>query len=130
MYLRKLADKIPDLGRKFEYLLNTGNLVSKNTGDLTQTSGFTVRTGKGHVSVSVCVCACALVCVLGARVRALMGLTTCNNKWTSYRLHIENRQELNLCACVCLGMYARFNHAGTGALAGAHFELAMKSCAR
>jgi hypothetical protein len=62
MYLRKLADKIPDLGRKFEYLLNTGNLVSKNTGDLTQTSGFTVRTGKGHVSVSVCVCMCLGMC--------------------------------------------------------------------
>lgn len=41
-YLRKVADKLPDIGRKFEYLLNTGNLVSKNTGDLTQTSGFTI----------------------------------------------------------------------------------------
>jgi len=41
-YLRKVADKLPDIGRKFEYLLNTGNFVTKNAGDLSQTSGFTV----------------------------------------------------------------------------------------
>ena len=41
-YLRRVADKLPDLGRRLEYFLNTGNYVSKNAGDLSQTSGFTV----------------------------------------------------------------------------------------
>lgn len=41
-YIRKAMDAMPDLGRKVEYLLNTGNLVSRNTLDLSQTSGFTV----------------------------------------------------------------------------------------
>jgi DNA-directed RNA polymerase I subunit RPA2 len=33
---------MPDIGRKVEYLLNTGNLVSKSGLDLSQVSGFTV----------------------------------------------------------------------------------------
>lgn len=33
---------MPDVGRKVEYLLNTGNLVSKSGLDLSQVSGFTV----------------------------------------------------------------------------------------
>jgi hypothetical protein len=42
-YVRKLLDKVGlDVGRKFEYLLNTGNLVSKTGLDLSQASGFTV----------------------------------------------------------------------------------------
>jgi DNA-directed RNA polymerase I subunit RPA2 len=41
-YMRKLADRMPDIGRKMEYMLNTGNLVSKSGLDLSQSSGFTV----------------------------------------------------------------------------------------
>ena len=40
--MRKLADRMPDIGRKMEYMLNTGNLVSKSGLDLSQSSGFTV----------------------------------------------------------------------------------------
>ena len=40
--MRKLAEKLPDIGRKVEYLLNTGNLVSKSGLDLSQAAGFTV----------------------------------------------------------------------------------------
>jgi DNA-directed RNA polymerase I subunit RPA2 len=40
--VKKLADKLPDLGRKVEYLLNTGNLVSRSGLDLSQATGFTV----------------------------------------------------------------------------------------
>lgn len=42
-YLQKHVDKMPDIGKKFEYLLNTGNLVSKSGLDLSQATGFTVR---------------------------------------------------------------------------------------
>lgn len=38
----QVCDKLPDVGRKVEYLLNTGNLVSKSGLDLSQASGFTV----------------------------------------------------------------------------------------
>lgn len=41
-YLRKLAEKMPDVGKKVEYMLNTGNLVSKSGLDLSQAAGFTV----------------------------------------------------------------------------------------
>lgn len=41
-YLRKLAEKMPDVGKKMEYMLNTGNLVSKSGLDLSQAAGFTV----------------------------------------------------------------------------------------
>ena len=40
--VRKYALLMPDVGKKFEYLLNTGNLVSKSGLDLSQASGFTV----------------------------------------------------------------------------------------
>lgn len=40
--VKKLADKLPDIGRKVEYLLNTGNLVSRSGLDLSQAAGFTV----------------------------------------------------------------------------------------
>lgn len=40
--MRKLSERMPDIGRKVEYLLNTGNLVSKSGLDLSQVSGFTV----------------------------------------------------------------------------------------
>lgn len=40
--VRKLSERMPDIGRKVEYLLNTGNLVSKSGLDLSQVSGFTV----------------------------------------------------------------------------------------
>ena len=33
---------MPDVGKKFENLLNTGNLVSKSGLDLSQATGFTV----------------------------------------------------------------------------------------
>jgi len=42
-YLRKGLDRMPDVGRKFEYFLNTGNLVSKSGLDLSQSTGFTAR---------------------------------------------------------------------------------------
>ena len=41
-YIHKTAEKILDVGRKMEYLLNTGNLVSKGGADISQTTGFTV----------------------------------------------------------------------------------------
>lgn len=41
-YLKKLLDKLPDVGKRVEYLLNTGNLVSRSGLDLSQVSGFTV----------------------------------------------------------------------------------------
>lgn len=41
-YVRHAADRISDFGRKFEYLLNTGNLASRSGLDLSQTAGFTV----------------------------------------------------------------------------------------
>lgn len=41
-YVRKMAEKMVDVGQKFEYLLNTGNLVSKSGLDLSQATGFTV----------------------------------------------------------------------------------------
>ncbi|KAG1670388.1 hypothetical protein FOA52_000148 [Chlamydomonas sp. UWO 241] len=40
--IRKYCEKMPDVGRKFEYLLNTGNLVSKSGLDLSQATGFTI----------------------------------------------------------------------------------------
>ena len=33
---------MPDLGRKMEYLLNTGNLISRSGLDLSQATGFTI----------------------------------------------------------------------------------------
>ena len=33
---------MPDVGRKMEYMLNTGNLVSRSGLDLSQATGFTV----------------------------------------------------------------------------------------
>ena len=42
MYLKKVAEKMPDVGKKMEYMLNTGNLVSKSGLDMSQSTGFTV----------------------------------------------------------------------------------------
>lgn len=42
MYVQTLIDRMPDIGKKFEYLLNTGNLLSRSGLDLQQASGFTV----------------------------------------------------------------------------------------
>ncbi|CAL8465768.1 g5304 [Coccomyxa elongata] len=42
IYVKRIADRMPDIGKKVEYLLNTGNLVSNNTLDLSQATGFTV----------------------------------------------------------------------------------------
>ena len=39
---RKMIERLPDVGRKFEYFLNTGNMVTKTGLDLQQTSGFTI----------------------------------------------------------------------------------------
>ena len=33
---------MPDVGKKMEYMLNTGNLVSKSGLDMSQNTGFTV----------------------------------------------------------------------------------------
>ena len=41
-YIKKLADRIPDVGKKMEYLLNTGNLISRSGLDLSQATGYTV----------------------------------------------------------------------------------------
>ncbi|KAK9824626.1 hypothetical protein WJX72_011831 [[Myrmecia] bisecta] len=41
-YIKRSADKMPDLGKKVEYMLNTGNLVSRSGLDLSQATGFTV----------------------------------------------------------------------------------------
>lgn len=41
-YVRRAAERISDFGRKFEYLLNTGNLPSRSGLDLSQVGGFTV----------------------------------------------------------------------------------------
>lgn len=40
--MKKLAERMPDVGKKMEYMLNTGNLVSASGLDLSQSSGFTV----------------------------------------------------------------------------------------
>ena len=39
---KKSSSSMPDIGRKMEYLLNTGNLVSRSGLDLSQATGFTV----------------------------------------------------------------------------------------
>ena len=41
-YIKTTSDKLPDLGKKMEYMLNTGNLVSKTGLDISQATGFTV----------------------------------------------------------------------------------------
>lgn len=41
-YIKKVIERWPDVGQKFEYLLNTGNLVSRSGLDLSQATGFTV----------------------------------------------------------------------------------------
>ncbi|KAG2440977.1 hypothetical protein HXX76_003830 [Chlamydomonas incerta] len=41
-YMSGLLKKLGDVGAKFEYLLNTGNLVSRSGLDLSQATGFTV----------------------------------------------------------------------------------------
>ncbi|KAL4423560.1 hypothetical protein ABPG77_004600, partial [Micractinium sp. CCAP 211/92] len=41
-YIRKASDRMQDVGQKFEYLLNTGNLISRSGLDLSQSTGFTV----------------------------------------------------------------------------------------
>ena len=41
-YIKKAIDKMPDVGRKMEYLLNTGNLISRSGLDLSQATGYTV----------------------------------------------------------------------------------------
>lgn len=41
-YIKKAMDKLPDIGKKMEYLLNTGNLISRSGMDISQSTGFTV----------------------------------------------------------------------------------------
>jgi DNA-directed RNA polymerase I subunit RPA2 len=41
-FIKKKAEQMQDVGQKFEYLLNTGNLVSRSGLDLSQSTGFTV----------------------------------------------------------------------------------------
>ncbi|GIL75864.1 hypothetical protein Vretimale_5574 [Volvox reticuliferus] len=41
-FIQGVLKKMPDVGQKFEYLLNTGNLVSSSGLDLSQATGFTV----------------------------------------------------------------------------------------
>jgi len=42
IYIKKAVERWPDVGQKFEYLLNTGNMISRSGLDLSQTTGFTV----------------------------------------------------------------------------------------
>ena len=41
-YIKQTSDKLPDVGKKMEYMLNTGNLVSKTGLDISQATGFTI----------------------------------------------------------------------------------------
>jgi hypothetical protein len=41
-YISNQLKKLPDVGSRFEALLNTGNLASRSGLDLSQVSGFTV----------------------------------------------------------------------------------------
>ncbi|GLI65505.1 hypothetical protein VaNZ11_009054, partial [Volvox africanus] len=41
-FIQGVLKKMPDIGQKAEYLLNTGNLLSKSGLDLSQSTGFTV----------------------------------------------------------------------------------------
>ncbi|KAL6767395.1 hypothetical protein ACKKBF_B35095 [Auxenochlorella protothecoides x Auxenochlorella symbiontica] len=45
-YVQKACEKMFDVGQKVEYLLNTGNLLSKSGLDLSQATGFTVLAEK------------------------------------------------------------------------------------
>ena len=45
-YWRKVADSVPEVGRKLKYFLVTGNLVSKTGLDLMQVSGYTITAEK------------------------------------------------------------------------------------
>lgn len=45
-YFRKLLGKSPDIGRKMEYLLSTGNLLSPTGLDLMQATGFSIVADK------------------------------------------------------------------------------------
>ena len=69
VYLKKAVERWPDVGQKFEYLLNTGNLVSRSGLDLSQATGFTVVAEKlnfyRYVNICLyvykrngCVCVC------------------------------------------------------------------------
>ncbi len=40
--MKKVADKLPDLGQRFIYMINTGNVISRGGLDLSQSTGFTV----------------------------------------------------------------------------------------
>ena len=53
-YGRRLLDRWPDVGQKFEYLLNTGNMVSRSGLDLSQATGFTVVAEKLNFYRYVC----------------------------------------------------------------------------
>lgn len=44
-YIRHAADRITDFGRKFEYLLNTGNLSSRSGLDLKQLASQWLQRG-------------------------------------------------------------------------------------
>ena len=41
-YVKKVAEKLPDLGQRFIYMINTGNVISRGGLDLSQSTGFTV----------------------------------------------------------------------------------------
>ena len=45
-YVKKVLSRAPDLGRRLEYFMATGNIVSPTGLDLMQTSGFTVVADK------------------------------------------------------------------------------------
>jgi DNA-directed RNA polymerase I subunit RPA2 len=59
VYGRRLLDRWPDVGQKFEYLLNTGNMVSRSGLDLSQATGFTVVAEKlNFYRYVLCHCRC------------------------------------------------------------------------
>lgn len=41
-YLKAAGERLGEVGKRFEYLLNTGNLASRSGLDLSQAAGFTV----------------------------------------------------------------------------------------
>lgn len=59
-FIKKCSERMPDFGRKMEYMLNTGNLVSRSGLDLSQSTGFTVVAEK--LNFFRC-CLCPMLCL-------------------------------------------------------------------
>ena len=68
-YVKKVAEKLPDLGQRFIYMINTGNVISRGGLDLSQSTGFTVVAEKlnFHRQALPAILLC-LSCISGAYV--------------------------------------------------------------